>query len=103
MADTIEIFISYADKDHGYVEDLESQLAPMIEKYSITIWHKQKVIPGQEHQQEVDKHLKAARIILLLVSSSYLASKYLYTHEVQRAIEYKKAGTAEVIPVLLRL
>ena len=86
-----------------FLKELENHLDPLTGTYSITIWHRKKVIPGQEQQKEIDKHLKAARIILLMVSSSYLGSKnYLCNYEVQRAMDYKKAGAVEVIPVLLR-
>jgi hypothetical protein len=101
MTNKIELFLSYADEDKEYLKALESQLTPLEGTYPVTIWHKGKVIPGQEKQRVIDEHLKDARIILLLVSSTYLASKYLYEHEVKRAMEYHAAGTAKVVPVLL--
>ena len=52
--------------------------------------------------EEIQSHLRSARIILLLVSSSFLASNYCYEIEVQEALRRHEAGEAVVIPVILR-
>lgn len=108
MKNTIEIFLSYADKDREYLEALEGQLTPLLSThsgeegtYAVTVWHKGKVTAGQEKLRVIDEHLKDARIILLLVSANYLKDPYLYEHEAKRAMEYNTAGTAKVVPVLL--
>ena len=44
MKNKIEIFLSYADEDKELVEKLESQLAPLVGMYPISIWHKGAVI-----------------------------------------------------------
>jgi hypothetical protein len=46
--------------------------------------------------------LNAAQIILLLISSDFLASDYCYGVEMKRAIERHDLGEATVIPVILR-
>ena len=52
---------------------------------------------------EIDKNLEEAQIILLLVkSSSFLASDYCVDIELKRAIERHEEGTARVIPIILR-
>jgi len=43
-----------------------------------------------------------AQIILLLISSDFLASKYCYDIEMKRAMERHDSGEARVIPIILR-
>ena len=57
---------------------------------------------GQQWADQISEHLESARIILLLVSSSFLASDYCYGKEMGRALEKHEAGEATVIPVIVR-
>ena len=53
-------------------------------------------------EAEIDEHLNSARVILLLISSDFMASKYCYDIEMISAIERQKSGKARIIPVILR-
>jgi uncharacterized protein YegL len=55
-----------------------------------------------EWEQEISEHLKAAEIILLLVSPDFMNSDYCYSIEMKRALERHESGEARVIPVILR-
>ncbi|HZU00768.1 MAG TPA: caspase family protein [Ktedonobacteraceae bacterium] len=101
MADKIEIFISYANEDEEYLEELEKQLTSLGRSKPIEIWHKGKIIPGRDRANEVNTHLKSARVILLLISSAYIALDELYNEAIQ-AMQRLETGAADVIPVLLR-
>src|SRR5437016_5278541 len=68
----------------------------------ISGWHDRRISAGQEWDGQIDSHLNSAEIILLLVSSDFLASNYCYDIEVKRAIERHEAGEARVIPIILR-
>lgn len=99
-AKTIEIFFSYADsdKDEEMQSELEMHLRPLERNNKISIWHKRKIKVGNR-QDQIDKHLNEASIILLLVSPNFLASNDV---EVIRAMERHESGEARVIPILLR-
>ncbi|MEH2207255.1 MAG: tetratricopeptide repeat protein, partial [Nostoc sp.] len=99
---SIEVFISYHQKDEELREELERHLVTLLREKLITSWHKREIIAGQEFQDEINKHLKRAGLILLLVSPDFIASEYHWTVEVTRALEQNAAGKARVIPVLLR-
>ncbi|MGF1937518.1 MAG: toll/interleukin-1 receptor domain-containing protein [Nostoc sp. ChiQUE02] len=99
---SIEVFISYHQKDEELREELEMHLATLLREKLITSWHKREIIAGQEFQDEINKYLKRAGLILLLVSPDFIASDYHWTIEVTRALEQNAAGKARVIPVLLR-
>jgi hypothetical protein len=57
---------------------------------------------GTEWESEIDRHLNRADIILLLVSSAFMASEYCYSIEMKHAIERNERGEAQVIPIILR-
>ncbi|MFN6565048.1 MAG: tetratricopeptide repeat protein, partial [Nostoc sp. ChiSLP01] len=99
---SIEVFISYHQEDEELREELEKHLATLLREKLITSWHKREIMAGQEFQDEINKHLKRAGLILLLVSPDFIASDYHWTVEVTRALEQNAAGKARVIPVLLR-
>jgi TIR domain len=68
----------------------------------IETWHDRRIGAGTEWAGAIDRELEAADIILLLVSADFLASDYIYDIELKRAMERHEAGTARVIPVILR-
>jgi len=68
----------------------------------IETWHDRRILAGHILSTEIDGYLESADIILLLVSSDFLASEYCYDIEMKRAMEQHASGTAVVIPVILR-
>src|SRR5579864_8120191 len=99
---SIRIFISYAHADHELHKKLEEHLSSLKYSGKITVWQDQGIPAGANWQDQIDTHLNEADIILLLVSASFIASKYCWSQEVQIALERHKAGTARVIPIILK-
>ena len=98
----IEVFYSYAHKDEELRKELDEHLSLLKRQGIIKGWHDQDIDAGQEWKQEINKHLESSHIILLLISSHFLASDYCYEIEMKRAMERHKAGKACVIPIILR-
>jgi hypothetical protein len=101
-SDPPEVFISYSHKDKEWLKLLETHLKVLKQGKMITFWHGRRINPGQDWQKEIDKHLRHAQIVLLLVSVDFLASDYCYGVELKRAMKRHEEGTAWVIPVILR-
>lgn len=68
----------------------------------ISTWHDRDISAGTEWVQQIDINLDKANIILLLISSSFMASEYCYSIEMMRAMERRELGETDVIPILLR-
>jgi hypothetical protein len=98
----IELFYSYAREDERLLKRLNHHLALLQRQGLIHTWHDRQITAGSSWEQEIDTHLKSARIILLLVSSAFLASDYCYSTEVQEAMKRHEANEAIVIPIILR-
>src|SRR5262245_62374587 len=71
-------------------------------QHVIGAWHDRRIGAGKEWEKEINEHLYRADIILLLVSSDFLASDYCYDVEVKTAMERNDNGEARVIPIILR-
>jgi hypothetical protein len=65
-------------------------------------WHDRKIGAGSEWARVIDEHLRTADVILLLVSTPFLASPYCYDVEMRVALERHQRGEAHVVPIILR-
>ncbi len=98
----ISICFCYAHEDEKLLDKLKVHLKVLQRQMLIDTWYDRDISAGAEWEQEIDKHLKAADIILLLVSPDFIASDYCYSIEMQQAMERHRRGEAVVIPILLR-
>jgi TIR domain len=96
-----DIYVSYSNRDEGFLQNLDTHLNLLVEKCIAKVWHSQKIIPGLEWCDEINRHINSAQVILLLVSRNYLYSDYLFEMELKRAMERHNAGEARVIPIIL--
>ena len=101
---SIKLFISYADaeKDEKLVEEFEKHLSGWRQPGLIHIWSKRKIGAGKDWLKETEKHLRAADIILLMISPDFIDSDNLYNNELRRAVEQYELEEATVIPIILR-
>jgi hypothetical protein len=98
----IELFYCYTREDERLLEQLHHHLALLQRQGLIRPWYDRRISAGSAWEQEIDSHLKSARVILLLVSPAFLASDHCYSTEVQEAMKRHEAGEAVVIPIILR-
>src|SRR3712207_4980803 len=90
--EALELFYSYSHKDEDLRDELETHLSKLKRQKVISEWHDRGIAAGQEWGGEIDQHLKTADIILLLVSSDFLASNYCYDVELTLAMERHEKG-----------
>jgi len=97
-----KVFISYSHKDEHYREELEKHLVMLRRNGLVQTWTDRKILPGQEWGKEISTELNASDIILLLVSSDFLASDYCFDIEVRQAMKQHELGRSTVVPIILR-
>lgn len=95
------LLFSYSHKDEELRNELETHLALLRRQGVITAWHDRRITAGMDFDEAISSELESSQIILLLVSSHFLASDYCYDIEMTRALEKQKDGSAVVIPVIL--
>ena len=98
----IEVFVSYSHRDESLRTELVKHLMMLRRQNVIQSWHDREILPGSEWANEIDRYLSSAKIILLLISPDFLASDYCWGIEIQQAMRRHIAGSAVVIPVVLR-
>jgi len=98
----IRLFYSYSHQDEELRKELENHLSLLRRKGLISAWHDRMIGAGDEWKGAIDKNLEGAHVILLLVSSSFLASDYCWDVETKRAVERHDRDEAKVIPIILR-
>lgn len=98
----IRVFFSYSHIDESYRNELEKHLMSLQYQGIIESWHDRRIVVGEEWTNRIDDELYSADIILLLVSSDFIASRYCYEVEMTEALARHGRGEVVVIPVILR-
>jgi internalin A len=98
----VKLFISYAREDQPYREQLDKHLSTMKRNGAIEVWHDEFIGAGKEWDQEIKQALHDTNIIVLLISSDFLASNYINNVEVKQAIEKYEKGEVKIVPVIVR-
>ncbi len=98
----IRLFYSYAPEDERLRHMLADHLSLLRRQNVIAEWHSRQIESGEESKGLIDKNLAEAHVILLLVSSEFLASDYCQDVETNLALKRQKRGDATVIPVIVR-
>lgn len=98
----VSVFYCYAPGDRNLLEKLEEHLSPLKRSEFIAEWSDREIQAGMDWAQEVEAHLNAADIILLLISPSFISSDICYSVQMHQALEKHTAGKVKVIPIILR-
>lgn len=72
------VFLSYSHADESLRDQLEKHLSALKRQGLIDSWHDRRIVAGKEFDKEISGNLEKAEVILLLVSSDFLASDYCY-------------------------
>ncbi|MGA4527008.1 toll/interleukin-1 receptor domain-containing protein [Enterobacter ludwigii] len=86
------LVFSYSHADEALRNELEKHLSPLKRARKITTWHDRRIVPGQEFERQIDQYFSEADIILLLISSDFIASDYCYEVEMTNALARHKRG-----------
>jgi len=102
MREKIKIFISYAREDENFKDDLDKHFSPMIHNGKVSTWYDRKILPGKNWDDEINKALNEANVIIFLISANFFSSRYIYSHEYKIALERHKKNEALIISIIAR-
>ncbi len=97
----VRIFYSYSRSDSSLLVELDEQLSGLKSEVPIEVFWDRDLEPGIEWHSEIRDELRDADVVLLLVSSEFLASRYCRKVELPAAFELHDCGLASAIPVIL--
>ncbi len=100
--DALDVFICYSREDEILRQELEEQLVRLNGDGLISIWHDRRITGDEAWRGEIDRDLKSADLILLIVSAPFLESGYCQDAELEHALELQHLGHAKVIPIIAR-
>src|SRR5689334_4464499 len=100
--ESIRLFLSYSHKDEILRNELANHLRILTREGVISSWDDRKILPGDEWDHQINAQLRAADIVLLLISVDFIASDYCNDVEVQIALQRHEEGDVRVIPIILR-
>lgn len=98
----LRLFYSYAHEDESFRDELARHLALLRRRGLIEEWHDRKILPGDRWENEILSSLITADIVLLLISSYFIASDYCFGKELTTALELEEKKATRVIPVIVR-
>jgi len=97
-----KVFISYAHADEEYRKALEGHLSGLRRDRLIEVWHDRLLGAGDEIDGSISGHLANSDVVLLLISSDFLASPYCMDVEMEAALRRENQGLTRIIPVIVR-
>lgn len=98
----VKIFFSYAHKDREYLEEFKEYIKIFERNELVERWDDNELIVGEKWDNSIKEKIYSADIIIFLLSSTSLASDYIYNHELKIAFELKEMEESYVVPIIIK-
>ena len=95
------VFISYSHSDKKWLKLLKQHLDLYVEEHQVSYWDDTNIEPGDDWFTEIGTALESAKVAVLLVSKTFLTSKFIGKHEVPVIRDAFNAGELKIfwIPI----
>lgn len=103
VAEHISIFITYSNADQAILDMLLEHLRPLLlSGLANEIHHAGSIEAGLQWEKETQAALSKADIVLLLISSDFMACEQTYDKDMQAALNLQEQGIVRTVPILAR-
>lgn len=100
-APPLKLFISYAHADEEDRQRFGVHLEALKLEGYVEVWCDRALVAGEDWAREIDSRLAEADIVVLLVSADLIASRYIWSRELEQALRQEAAGRTSIVSVIL--
>jgi len=97
----VRIFYSYSRANSEFRAQADKVLSQFKWDVDVRAWYDGEIPAGKEWEDQIFRHIDAADIILLFITTEFLLSEYCMNVEMPRALKLHEQGQATVIPILV--
>jgi internalin A len=97
----VRLFVSYAHDDKRQLKRLDLTLDILEKQQGLTSWLDQRLIAGEEWDEEIRRRLEEMDIFLFIASQTSLVRPYITDPELKRAKERYENGEIDIVTVKL--
>ncbi|MGH7451697.1 MAG: toll/interleukin-1 receptor domain-containing protein, partial [bacterium] len=97
-----KIFISYSHQDEKFKNELVKMLAGLQRRGVIDAWQDRRIQPGEEWFKAIKQALNECDMALLLVSSDFIASRFINDEELPDLLKRREKEGMIIIPIIVR-
>ncbi len=101
MPPPVRLFVCYAHDDERQLKRLDAILDVLEQQHGLTSWRDQRLIAGDEWDEEIRRRLEDMDIFFFIGSQMSLIRPYIKDPELKRAKERKENNQIEVVSVKL--
>ena len=98
----VTLFYSYAHEDETLRGELQGHLKILERRGLLAPWHDRRIVPGEDWAERIDENLRAAELVLLLVSKDFIESEYIMGTELGAAMARHAQHATVVVPIVVR-
>jgi small GTP-binding protein len=98
----LKIFISYSHQDETFKDELVTMLKALQRRGIVDTWEDRLIEGGDEWNKSIQEAMDDCDLALLLVSSDYLASRFIQEHEQPKLLRRREEMKVRVVPVIVR-
>lgn len=96
-----KIFVSYSHDDDEWLKRFQQHVAILVRRGAIDVWSDHRINAGAEWETAIGAALTSSNVAVLLVSPAFLASSYIWDHEMPLIMKHCSLGM-DVLPLLVR-
>ncbi len=97
----MKAFISYSHQDAAMLDILHKHLAQLKRDNIINTWTDQEITAGKRLNQAISSSLSTSNLFIALLSHEYIASRYCYETEFEKAQEMEQQGKIIIVPIIV--
>ena len=96
-----KVFVSYSHDDREWLGRFSQHIAVLERQGLVDVWSDARIAAGADWEQSIEIALSSAKVAVLLVSSAFLASEFIWKREMPRVVAHAAQGM-DALPLIVR-